>query len=49
MVRFGLGWDPDGDGVFYWESVHAIYYVPMDLRAFPFDKQNLVVQVRNDG
>lgn len=33
-----------GDGVFQWNSVLATYYTPMDLRAFPFDQQRLLVQ-----
>jgi hypothetical protein len=43
-VRYGFDYDRNGDAVFYWRSVHAIWYTPMDLRAFPFDQQNLLVQ-----
>jgi hypothetical protein len=45
VVRYGFNYDRDGDAVFYWRSVHAVWYTPMDLRAFPFDYQNLLVQV----
>jgi hypothetical protein len=45
VVRYGFDYDRNGDAVFYWRSVHAIWYTPMDLRAFPFDQQNLLVQV----
>lgn len=45
VVRYGLGFDPASDAVFQWRSVHATYYTPMDLRAFPFDRQQLLIQV----
>lgn len=47
VVRYGFGWDPTSaeDAVFYWRSIHGIWYTPMDLRAFPFDRQNLLIQV----
>jgi hypothetical protein len=35
--------------VFQWRSVHASYYTPMDLRAFPFDRQQLLIQVGSVG
>eukprot|EP00879_Flechtneria_rotunda_P032181 GHRR01035348.1.p1 GENE.GHRR01035348.1~~GHRR01035348.1.p1 ORF type:complete len:171 (+),score=11.48 GHRR01035348.1:36-548(+) len=46
VARYGLGFDRTSDSVFQWRSVHATYYTPMDLRAFPFDKQHLLIQVR---
>ncbi|KAF8059117.1 hypothetical protein HT031_005289 [Scenedesmus sp. PABB004] len=45
VVRFGFGTMPDSDGVFQWRSVHATYFTPMDLRAFPFDTQHLLIQM----
>jgi hypothetical protein len=46
VVRYGFGAIPDSDAVFQWRSVHATFYTPMDLRAFPFDRQQLLIQVR---
>ncbi len=31
--------------MWYWRNVHAIYYSGMNLRAFPFDSQQLLVQM----
>ena len=45
VIRYGIGWNGDG-GVFYWQSVNAEYFTPMDLRAFPFDYQNLLVEMQ---
>eukprot|EP00879_Flechtneria_rotunda_P014504 GHRR01015156.1.p1 GENE.GHRR01015156.1~~GHRR01015156.1.p1 ORF type:complete len:451 (+),score=130.85 GHRR01015156.1:966-2318(+) len=45
VARYGLGFDRTSDSVFQWRSVHATYYTPMDLRAFPFDKQHLLIQM----
>jgi hypothetical protein len=45
VVRYGLGAVPNSDAVFQWRSVHATFYTPMDLRAFPFDRQQLLIQV----
>jgi hypothetical protein len=50
VVRYGFGFDPNSDAVFQWRSVHATYFTPMDLRAFPFDRQQLLIQVgRGEG
>lgn len=46
VVRYGAGIIPDTDAVFQWRTVHATYYTPMDLRAFPFDRQQLLIQVK---
>jgi hypothetical protein len=45
VVRYGFGALPNSDAVFQWRSVHATFYTPMDLRAFPFDTQQLLIQV----
>lgn len=51
MVRYGLGFNTEeskegGDEyVFQWQVIHATWYTSMDLRAFPFDTQNLVIQM----
>ncbi|KAI8468377.1 MAG: hypothetical protein J3K34DRAFT_523004 [Monoraphidium minutum] len=45
VMRYAFGWNPDGDNVWYWRSVHAVYYTSMDLRAYPFDHQTLLVQM----
>jgi hypothetical protein len=47
VVRYGFGSIPNSDAVFQWRSVHATFYTPMDLRAFPFDRQQLLIQVRH--
>jgi hypothetical protein len=46
-VRWGVGWDASGesDHVFWWRSVNGQYYSPFNLRAFPFDKQSLTIQL----
>ena len=44
-MRYAMGWNPEGDNVWYWRNVHAIYYTGMNLRAFPFDSQQLLVQM----
>lgn len=46
VLRYGFGAIPGSDAVFQWRSVHATFYTPMDLRAFPFDRQQLLIQVR---
>ncbi|WIA37302.1 hypothetical protein OEZ86_014240 [Tetradesmus obliquus] len=45
VVRWGLGFSKEGDGVFQWSSVLATYSTPLDMRAFPFDTQRLLVQM----
>lgn len=45
-MRYGFGTIPGSDAVFQWRSVHASFYTPMDLRAFPFDTQQLLIQVQ---
>jgi hypothetical protein len=44
MVRYGMG-TGDGDNVFYWSTIRGVWYTGMDLRAFPFDRQELLVQM----
>ncbi|KAI8466229.1 MAG: hypothetical protein J3K34DRAFT_434425, partial [Monoraphidium minutum] len=45
VTRYAFGWNPEGDNVWCWRSVHAVYYTSMDLRAYPFDKQTLLLQM----
>ncbi|WIA38828.1 hypothetical protein OEZ86_002108 [Tetradesmus obliquus] len=45
VLRYGFGAIPGSDAVFQWRSVHATFYTPMDLRAFPFDRQQLLIQM----
>uniref|UniRef100_A0A383VCS9 Neurotransmitter-gated ion-channel ligand-binding domain-containing protein n=1 Tax=Tetradesmus obliquus TaxID=3088 RepID=A0A383VCS9_TETOB len=45
VLRYGFGAIPGTDAVFQWRSVHATFYTPMDLRAFPFDRQQLLIQM----
>jgi len=44
-VRYGIGADTKSDNVFYWTTIQGIWYTGMNLRAFPFDTQQLLVQL----
>ncbi|KAI8474418.1 MAG: hypothetical protein J3K34DRAFT_456774 [Monoraphidium minutum] len=44
VARYGFGYDGSGAAVFQWRVVQATWYTPMNLRAFPFDRQHLKIQ-----
>lgn len=47
VLRWGFALDanPRGPGVAQWNVVHAVWYTPMDMRSFPFDRQVLSIQL----
>ena len=49
VVRYGVRMQDDTDAVAWWAHVQGEFYTPMSFKAFPFDRQYLVVQARVGG
>ncbi|GBF94477.1 hypothetical protein Rsub_07011 [Raphidocelis subcapitata] len=45
VLRYALGADQGTDAVYFWTAVLGTWYTPMSFRAFPFDTQELLIQL----